>query len=77
MEKLGYITKPKVGWYEAVNPSTGEVLSEKLMRAKELHSNGEFWKMMFTKTDLADAIRKRYSIANGAFDLRRDRGSRK
>jgi len=36
------------------------------MRAKELHSNGEFWKMMFTKTDLADAIRKRYSIANGA-----------
>lgn len=65
-EKLGYITKPKVGWYEAVNPSTGEVLSEKLMRAKELHSNGEFWKMMFTKTDLADAIRKRYSIANGA-----------
>lgn len=65
-EKLGYITKPKVGWYEAVNPSTGEVLSEKLMRAKELHSNGEFWKMMFTKTDLADAIRNRYSIASGA-----------
>lgn len=65
-EKLGYITKPKVGWYEAVNPSTGEVLSEKLMRAKELHSNGDFWKMMFTKTDLADAIRNRYSIANGA-----------
>lgn len=65
-EKLGYITKPKVGWYEAVNPSTGEVLSEKLMRAKELHSNGDFWKMMFTKTDLADAIRNRYSIASGA-----------
>lgn len=65
-EKLGYINKPKVGWYEAVNPSTGEVLSDKLMRAKEFAVNGDFWKMMFTKTDLADAIRKRYSIANGA-----------
>lgn len=65
-EKLGYINKPKVGWYEAVNPSTGEVLSDKLMRAKEFAVNGDFWKMMFTKTDLADAIRKRYSMANGA-----------
>jgi len=65
-EKLGYINKPKVGWYEAVNPSTGEVLSDKLMRAKEFAVNGDFWKMMLTKTDLADAIRKRYSIANGA-----------
>jgi RecA/RadA recombinase len=65
-EKLGYINKPKVGWYEAVNPNTGEVLSDKLMRAKEFAVNGDFWKMMFTKTDLADAIRKRYSIANGA-----------
>jgi RecA/RadA recombinase len=65
-EKLGYINKPKVGWYEAVNPSTGEVLSDKLMRAKEFAINGDFWKMMLTKTDLADAIRKRYSMANGA-----------
>ena len=65
-EKLGYINKPKVGWYEAVNPSTGEVLSDKLMRAKEFAVNGDFWKMMLTKTDLADAIRKRYSMANGA-----------
>jgi hypothetical protein len=36
------------------------------MRAKEFAVNGDFWKMMLTKTDLADAIRKRYSMANGA-----------
>jgi len=61
-EKLGYITKPKVGWYEAVDPETGEVLSDKLMRAKDINSNSEFWKMMFTKTKLAEAIKSRYTI---------------
>ena len=61
-EKLGYITKPKVGWYEAIDPETGEVLSDKLMRAKDINSNSEFWKMMFTKTKLAESIKARYTI---------------
>jgi hypothetical protein len=64
-EKLGYITKPKVGWYEAIDPETGEVLTDKLMRAKDINSNGEFWKMMFTKTGLAESIKKQYTVANG------------
>ena len=62
-EKLGYIRKPKVGWYEAVDPATGEILVDKLMRAKDIASNGEFWKMMFEKTDLANAIKGKYTIA--------------
>jgi hypothetical protein len=61
-EKMGYITKPKVGWYEAIDPSTGEVLTDKLMRAKDINSNGDFWKMMFTKTDLADKIKAHYTV---------------
>jgi len=65
-EKLGYITKPKVGWYEAVDPETGVVLSDKLMRAKEVNSNGDFWKMMFTKTSLAEAIKTRYTVGGKA-----------
>ena len=48
-EAGGYINKPKVGWYEAVNPETGEILSEKLMRAKEVNDNKEFWMMMLEK----------------------------
>lgn len=64
--ELGYLNKPKVGWYEAVDPRTGEVISEKLMRAKEVNSNGDFWKMMFTKTDFADAIKNRYAMATKA-----------
>ena len=62
-EKLGYIRKPKVGWYEAVDPETGEILTDKLMRAKDISSSGPFWKMMFEKTDLANAIKNQYTMA--------------
>lgn len=63
-EKLGYIRKPKQGWYEAVDPESGEVLTEKLMRAKDINSNSDFWKMMFSKTNLADTIREQYTIGD-------------
>ena len=61
-EKGGYIRKPKVGWYEAVDPATGEVLSEKLLRAKEIVDNSEFWINMFEKTDLSSYIKNAYSV---------------
>jgi hypothetical protein len=62
-EEGGYLRKPKVGWYEAVDPETGEVLSDKLLRAKEIADNGVFWKMMFDKTGFADYIKNRYTVA--------------
>ena len=65
-EKMGYINKPKVGWYEAIDPETGEVLSDKMMRAKDINSNPEFWKMMFSKTKLADTIRDHYTVGGVA-----------
>jgi hypothetical protein len=63
-EKGGYIVKPKVGWYEAVDPKTGEVLCDKMMRAKEIVDNKEFWLMMFQKTDLSKFIESRYTMAS-------------
>jgi RecA/RadA recombinase len=65
-EKAGYVHKPKVGWYEALNPETGEVLSDKMMRAKEIVDNKDFWLMMFEKTSLAKHIEKVYTIASSA-----------
>ena len=65
-EKAGYVHKPKVGWYEAVDPETGVVLSDKLMRAKDINSNAEFWKMMFTETKLAESIKTRYTVGGTA-----------
>jgi|TARA_R110002111_G_C5977104_1_gene370781 RecA/RadA recombinase len=64
-EAGGYLVKPNVGWYEAVNPATGEVLMPSKMRAKEIHDNNEFWLMMFEKTDFATYIKNSYTMANG------------
>lgn len=61
-EKGGYLRNPKVGWYEPIDPETGEVLSEKLMRAKEIVDNKEFWVMMLEKTNFADYIKNAYTI---------------
>lgn len=61
-EKGGYLRKPKVGWYEALDPKTGEILSEKLLRAKEVVDSREFWNTMFEKTDFADFIKNAYTV---------------
>ena len=61
-EKGGYLRKPKVGWYEAVNPATGELISEKLLRAKEIVDNSEFWYKMFESTDFTTYIRNTFMI---------------
>ena len=65
-EKGGYIRKPKVGWYEAVNPATGEIISEKLLRAKEIVDNSDFWDIMFKQTDFEDFIKNAFSVGGNA-----------
>ena len=71
-EKGGYLRKPKVGWYEAINPATGEIISEKLMRAKEVNDNKEFWLMMFEKTDLGQYIKDSFTIGASGSIMRDD-----
>jgi RecA/RadA recombinase len=61
-EKGGYITKPKVGWYEAIDPATGEVLSDKLLRAKDIVDNPAFWDMIFNKTDFAAYVKNAFTV---------------
>jgi len=62
-EKGGYIIKPKVGWYQAVDPSTGEVISgDKNYRAKEIVDNPEFWDIIFNNTDFKDYIKNAFSV---------------
>ena len=71
-EKGGYLTKPKVGWYEAVNPATGEIISDKLMRAKEVVDNSEFWLKMFKETDFTTYIKNSYTIGASGSIMRED-----
>ena len=61
-EKGGYLRKPKVGWYEALNPETGEILHDKLMRAKEIVDNKDFWINMFDKTDFLEFVKNAYTV---------------
>jgi hypothetical protein len=70
-EKGGFIRKPKVGWHEAVNPDTGEIISEKLLRAKEIVDSKEFWNKMFTETNFGEYIKNAYTVG-GSIILRDD-----
>jgi len=71
-EKGGYLNKPKVGWYEAINPETGEVIYEKLMRAKEVNDNKEFWLKMFEETNFGQYIKDSFTIGGSGAIMRDD-----
>ena len=71
-EDGGYLRKPKTGWYEAVDPTTGEIISEKLMRAKEIINNTEFWQNMLEKTDFAEHIKKKYTVGSSGSIMKED-----
>lgn len=63
-EELGYIVKPKVGWYQSVDVETGEVLTDKMMRAKEILDSDEVWEKLLNDTNFPAAILKRYSVTS-------------
>jgi RecA/RadA recombinase len=58
----GYVRKPSMGWYEACNPKTGEVLSGKVRMNDTLTK--EFWEPIFNDTDFKDFVQKQYSIGH-------------
>lgn len=58
----GYVRKPSMGWYEAVNPKTGEVLSGKV-RA-DATTTKAFWEPIFNDTDFKEFLKKQYQIGH-------------
>jgi hypothetical protein len=58
----GYVRKPSAGWYEAVNPATGELLSGKVRMDDTLKS--DFWQKIFMDTDFKEFVQKQYSIGH-------------
>lgn len=57
-----YVRKPSNGWYEAVDPSTGEVMSGKVRLDTTLTE--EFWKPVFEQTDFKEFLKKTYTIGH-------------
>lgn len=59
---MGYVKKPKAGWYHAVNPKTGEELTNNVRMKDTLKA--DFWKNLFEKTDFASAIEEKFKVAH-------------
>ena len=59
----GYVQKPSNGWYETVDPTTGEVLSDGKKRESETLTK-EFWTPVFENTDFKEFIKKSYTIGH-------------
>ena len=58
----GYVTKPNVGWYAAVDMKTGEILEPKVREKDTLKK--KFWEPIFTKTDFKEFVKTYYSIGH-------------
>jgi RecA/RadA recombinase len=58
----GYVRKPSAGWYEAVDPKSGEVLSGKV-RA-DATTTKDFWDPIFKTTDFKSFLKKQYQIGH-------------
>jgi RecA/RadA recombinase len=59
---MGYVIKPKNGWYMAVNPETKEELTGNVRMKDTLKA--EFWKNIFENTDFATAIEDKFKVAH-------------
>jgi RecA/RadA recombinase len=58
----GFVRKPSNGWYEVINPATGELLSGKVREAQTLEE--EFWNPVFDKTDFKEFVKKQFTIGH-------------
>ena len=56
----GFVGKPNMGFYQHIDPETGEMIGPKL-RAKAT-MNKEFWEPVFEKTDFREFLKKKYTL---------------
>lgn len=68
--EFGYVIKPSMGWYQKVDPETGELVDGKY-RAKDTNTE-EFWGSLLTSTAFKDAIQKKYKVVVDAGLLEED-----
>tara|TARA_B110000977_G_scaffold97831_1_gene128803 strand:- start:8597 stop:9646 length:1050 start_codon:yes stop_codon:yes gene_type:complete len=56
----GFARKPSNGWYEGIDPSTGEVLTKKSRMADTLKS--DFWDRIMVETEFKEFIKRQFTI---------------
>ena len=62
--EMGYVIKPKNGWYQAKNPEDGSELSQNVRMKDTLKK--DFWDNVFENTNFASAIEERFKVAYGS-----------
>ncbi len=60
--EAGYIIKPKVGWYQLVDPETGEI-SEKNYRQADVIHNDEYFEKLIKNVDFKEFIERKFKLA--------------
>lgn len=60
--EAGFLIKPKVGWYQLIDPETGEV-SEKNYREAEVQANDEFFERLTHTKAFKEFIEKKYKLS--------------
>lgn len=60
--ECGLVIKPKVGWYQKVDPETGEIL-EKNYREKDTH-NLEFWRDILVSQKFREFCSHKYKLGD-------------
>lgn len=64
--ELGFVIKPKMGWYQRVDPETGEV-QERNYRAKDTE-NAEFWDPLLKHAEFDAQVRKRFMLESSDYE---------
>ena len=62
--EAGHIIKPKVGWYQLIDPETGEV-SEKSYREAEVQQNDDFFEKLIASKSFKEFVEKKYKLSAG------------
>lgn len=62
--EAGYLVKPKVGWYQLIDPDTGEV-SDKNYREAEVQQNDDFFEKLVASQPFKDFVEKKYKLSAG------------
>ena len=60
--EAGMVIKPSMGWFQKVDPATGEVLDGKY-RAKDTNT-AEFWEPLLRSKEFNDAIRHKFLLVH-------------
>lgn len=62
--EAGIVIKPSMGWFQKIDPATGEVLEGKY-RAKDTDT-AEFWEPLLKSKEFNDAIRQKFLLVHDA-----------